>query len=159
MSTPAADADLSAQLYGSAAPLTNSGKPPRRRDVDVAVSAMVEAASRWALARVEEWRASKSAPPGAEVPTALARARPSSLASGEALWLRPKDAARAAGISRSLLYEWMKVPGRVTTRKVGGCRLVLVSSLLNLEDAPGGRNSRPQGAHAHSHRAEKEAAG
>jgi hypothetical protein len=160
MSTIAADADLLAQLYGSAAALINRAKPSHRREVDVTVRAMAAIASNWAMNRAEEWCASTSASGGAEVRAALARApRPPPLTPGEALWLRPKDAARAAGISRSLLYEWMKAPGRVVTRKVGGCRLILLRSLLELEDVPSGRNGRPQGPRANRKLAEQEAAG
>jgi hypothetical protein len=60
-----------------------------------------------------------------------------------AIWLRPKDAARAAGISRALLYDWLNA-GRLISRKIGGCRLISATSLAELEDAPGGRNGRPR---------------
>lgn len=42
--------------------------------------------------------------------------------------LRPKDAATAYGISRSLLYEWMKA-GRLASVRIGGARLIPVDAL------------------------------
>lgn len=42
--------------------------------------------------------------------------------------LRPKDAATAYGVSRTLLYEWMKT-GRLASVRVGGARLIAVDAL------------------------------
>jgi excisionase family DNA binding protein len=42
--------------------------------------------------------------------------------------LRPKHAARAYGVSRTLIYEWMK-SGRLASVKLGGARLIPVDAL------------------------------
>jgi excisionase family DNA binding protein len=42
--------------------------------------------------------------------------------------LRPKDAASMYGVSRTLIYEWMK-SGRLASIKVGGARLIPVDAL------------------------------
>jgi excisionase family DNA binding protein len=45
--------------------------------------------------------------------------------------LRPKQAARIYGVSRTLIYDWMK-RGKLTSVKVGGARLIPVDALENL---------------------------
>jgi excisionase family DNA binding protein len=42
--------------------------------------------------------------------------------------LRPKHAAETYGVSRTLIYEWMK-SGRLASVKVGGARLIPVDAL------------------------------
>lgn len=42
--------------------------------------------------------------------------------------LRPKEAARAYGVSRTLIYEWMKT-GRLKSVRLGGARLIAVDAL------------------------------
>jgi excisionase family DNA binding protein len=42
--------------------------------------------------------------------------------------LRPKHAARVYGVSRTLIYEWMK-SGRLVSVKLGGARLIPVDAL------------------------------
>ena len=42
--------------------------------------------------------------------------------------LRPKDAAKAYGVGRVTLYEWMK-SGRLASVKLGGARLIPVDAL------------------------------
>ena len=42
--------------------------------------------------------------------------------------MRPKEAARTYGVSRTLLYEWMKC-GRLKSIRIGGARLIPVESL------------------------------
>jgi excisionase family DNA binding protein len=42
--------------------------------------------------------------------------------------LRPKHAARVYGVSRTLIYEWMK-SGRLASVKLGGARLIPVDAL------------------------------
>jgi excisionase family DNA binding protein len=42
--------------------------------------------------------------------------------------LRPKDAAAMYGVSRTLIYEWMK-SGRLASIKLGGARLILIDAL------------------------------
>jgi excisionase family DNA binding protein len=40
--------------------------------------------------------------------------------------LRPKEAAKAYGVSRTLIYEWMKA-GRLASVRLGGARLIAVT--------------------------------
>ncbi|HZZ23635.1 MAG TPA: helix-turn-helix domain-containing protein [Roseiarcus sp.] len=42
--------------------------------------------------------------------------------------LRPKEAAKAYGVSRTLIYEWMKT-GRLKSVRLGGARLITVEAL------------------------------
>ena len=42
--------------------------------------------------------------------------------------LRPKEAAKAYGVGRVTLYEWMK-SGKLTSVKIGGARLIPVDCL------------------------------
>ena len=42
--------------------------------------------------------------------------------------LRPKEAARAYGVSRTLIYEWLK-SGRLRSVRLGGARLIPVEAL------------------------------
>ena len=42
--------------------------------------------------------------------------------------LRPKEAARAYGVSRTLIYEWLKT-GRLKSVRLGGARLITVDAL------------------------------
>lgn len=42
--------------------------------------------------------------------------------------LRPKEAAKAYGVGRVTLYEWMK-SGRLASVKIGGARLIPVDAL------------------------------
>jgi excisionase family DNA binding protein len=42
--------------------------------------------------------------------------------------LRPKEAAKAYGVSRTLIYEWMK-EGRLASVRLGGARLIAVDAL------------------------------
>jgi excisionase family DNA binding protein len=42
--------------------------------------------------------------------------------------LRPKQAAKVYGVSRTLLHEWMK-SGRLPSAKLGGVRLIPVDAL------------------------------
>jgi len=42
--------------------------------------------------------------------------------------LRPKEAAKACGVGRVTLYEWMK-SGRLASVKIGGARLIAVDAL------------------------------
>jgi excisionase family DNA binding protein len=42
--------------------------------------------------------------------------------------LRPKEAAKAYSVSRTLLYEWMK-SGRLRSVRLGGARLIPVDAL------------------------------
>lgn len=42
--------------------------------------------------------------------------------------LRPKEAAKAYGVGRVTLYEWMK-SGRLASVKLGGARLIPVDAL------------------------------
>jgi excisionase family DNA binding protein len=42
--------------------------------------------------------------------------------------LRPKEAARAYGVSRTLIYEWMQT-GRLKSVRLGGARLIAVDAL------------------------------
>jgi len=42
--------------------------------------------------------------------------------------LRPKHAASVYGVSRTLIYEWMK-SGRLASVKLGGARLIPVDAL------------------------------
>jgi excisionase family DNA binding protein len=42
--------------------------------------------------------------------------------------LRPKEAAKAYGVSRTLIYEWMK-SGRLASVRLGGARLIAVDAL------------------------------
>jgi excisionase family DNA binding protein len=42
--------------------------------------------------------------------------------------LRPKEAAKAYGVSRTLIYEWMK-SGRLKSVRLGGARLISVDAL------------------------------
>jgi excisionase family DNA binding protein len=50
--------------------------------------------------------------------------------------LRPKQAARAYGVSRTIIYEWLKA-GRLASVKLGGARLISVDALEAL--VSGGR--------------------
>ena len=54
--------------------------------------------------------------------------------------LRPKEAARAYGVSRTLIYEWMKT-GRLKSVRLGGARLITVEALEAL--IAGASNDRP----------------
>lgn len=45
--------------------------------------------------------------------------------------LRPKQAAMAYGVSRTLIYEWLK-SGRLASVRVGGARLICVDALETL---------------------------
>lgn len=45
--------------------------------------------------------------------------------------LRPKEAAKAYGIGRVTLYEWMK-SGKLSSVKIGGVRLIPVEALETL---------------------------
>jgi excisionase family DNA binding protein len=47
--------------------------------------------------------------------------------------LRPKEAAKAYGVSRTLVYEWMK-SGRLKSVRLGGARLISVEALEALID-------------------------
>ena len=42
--------------------------------------------------------------------------------------LRPKEAASAYGVSRTLIYEWMKT-GRLKSVRLGGARLIAIDAL------------------------------
>jgi excisionase family DNA binding protein len=42
--------------------------------------------------------------------------------------LRPKEAAANYGVSRTLIYEWMK-SGRLASVRLGGARLIPVDAL------------------------------
>lgn len=42
--------------------------------------------------------------------------------------LRPKEAARAYGVSRTIIYEWIK-SGRLKSVRLGGARLIPVEAL------------------------------
>lgn len=42
--------------------------------------------------------------------------------------LRPRHAAEIYGVSRTLIYEWMKA-GRLASVKLGGARLIPVDAL------------------------------
>jgi excisionase family DNA binding protein len=42
--------------------------------------------------------------------------------------LRPKEAAKAYGVSRTLIYEWMKA-GKLASVRLGGARLIAVDAL------------------------------
>ena len=42
--------------------------------------------------------------------------------------LRPKEAAATYGVSRTLIYEWMK-SGRLASVKLGGARLIPIDGL------------------------------
>jgi excisionase family DNA binding protein len=42
--------------------------------------------------------------------------------------LRPKEAAKAYGVGRVTLYQWMK-SGRLASVKIGGARLISVAAL------------------------------
>jgi excisionase family DNA binding protein len=42
--------------------------------------------------------------------------------------LRPKEAAKAYGVGRVTLYEWMK-SGKLASVKIGGARLIPVAAL------------------------------
>jgi excisionase family DNA binding protein len=42
--------------------------------------------------------------------------------------LRPKEAAATYGVSRTLIYEWMK-SGRLASVRLGGARLIPVDAL------------------------------
>lgn len=128
-----ADADLLARLQQSASALVG---PARARSA----APIIQAMAREAVAFVRELQLSAATNGMDLVPTLLQPQAPPGV-----LWLRPKDAARAAGISRALLYEWMSA-GRLVTRKVGGVRLILASSLAALENVPSGRNGRPRRA-------------
>ena len=59
---------------------------------------------------------------------AIPRAEPGSPILYARRALRPKDAAAAYGISRSLLYEWIKA-GRLASVRIGGARLIPVDAL------------------------------
>jgi excisionase family DNA binding protein len=47
---------------------------------------------------------------------------------GERRALRPKHAASVYGVSRTLIYEWMK-SGKLASVKLGGARLIPVDAL------------------------------
>jgi len=49
--------------------------------------------------------------------------------------LRPREAAKAYGVSRTLIYEWMKA-GRLPSVRLGGARLIAVDALEALIAAP-----------------------
>jgi len=49
--------------------------------------------------------------------------------------LRPKDAASVYGVSRTLIYEWIK-SGRLASVKLGGARLIPVDALEALLAGP-----------------------
>lgn len=123
--------DLFEHLRQSAAPLISPIGTPQPKELEAVVRAMANVAQEWVA---EQSIAPKS---GAKKSDLSRFPRPPP----DVLWLRPKDAARAAGISRSLVYEWMAA-GRLVTRKVGGVRLILAASLAALEDVPSGRNGR-----------------
>ncbi len=42
--------------------------------------------------------------------------------------LRPKEAAKAYGVGRVTIYEWMK-SGKLASVKIGGARLIAVDAL------------------------------
>jgi excisionase family DNA binding protein len=42
--------------------------------------------------------------------------------------LRPREAAKAYGVSRTLIYEWLK-SGRLASVRLGGARLIAVDAL------------------------------
>lgn len=42
--------------------------------------------------------------------------------------LRPKEAAKIYGVSRTLIYEWLK-SGRLASVRLGGARLIPVAAL------------------------------
>jgi excisionase family DNA binding protein len=48
--------------------------------------------------------------------------------------LRPKEAAKAYGVSRTLIYDWMKT-GRLASVRLGGARLIAVDALEALLSA------------------------
>jgi excisionase family DNA binding protein len=54
--------------------------------------------------------------------------------------LRPKDAARAYSVSRTLLYEWMK-SGRLKSVRIGGARLIPVEALETIISGAGDGNN------------------
>jgi excisionase family DNA binding protein len=60
-------------------------------------------------------------------------------ASVERRALRPKDAASVYGVSRTLIYEWIK-SGRLASVKLGGARLI--------PSSPGRPNDRARNARA-----------
>jgi excisionase family DNA binding protein len=45
--------------------------------------------------------------------------------------LRPKEAAKAYGVSRTLIYEWIKT-GRLKSVRLGGARLIAIEALEGL---------------------------
>ena len=47
--------------------------------------------------------------------------------------LRPKEAAKAYGVSRTLIYEWLK-DGRLKSVRLGGARLITIEALDALVD-------------------------
>jgi excisionase family DNA binding protein len=49
-------------------------------------------------------------------------------ASADRRALRPKQAARIYGVSRTLIYDWMK-SGQLASVKLGGARLIPVDAL------------------------------
>lgn len=132
-STTADANDLFERLHQSAAPLISAIGTPQPKEVEAVVLAMANVAQEWIA---EQSIAPKSGAKKSDS-TRFPRPPPDVL-----LWLRPKDAALAAGVSRSLLYQWMTA-GRLVTRKVGGVRLILAASLAALDDVPSGRNGRP----------------
>jgi excisionase family DNA binding protein len=48
--------------------------------------------------------------------------------------LRPKEAAKAYGVSRTLIYDWMKT-GKLASVRLGGARLIAVDALEALISA------------------------
>jgi hypothetical protein len=149
--TTAADADLLARLQQSAAALV--GRPRAKLQIEALAAAMAQAAARWDREQQARTQTEQAIEDAALIAARLAEQiapsdPPPYRARGppepQPIWLRPKDAARAAGVSRALIYQWLAADGRLVTRKVGGCRLILAASLAALEDFPGRRNGRPR---------------
>jgi excisionase family DNA binding protein len=56
--------------------------------------------------------------------------------------LRPKEAASAYGVSRTLIYEWIKT-GRLKSVRLGGARLIPVDALEALISGAGTPHRAP----------------
>ncbi|NLX12760.1 MAG: helix-turn-helix domain-containing protein [Phycisphaerales bacterium] len=60
-----------------------------------------------------------------------------------AIALRPRDAARALGVSERTLWEWTKA-GTIPHRRIGGCLLYPVAALERWINQQGnGQGSKP----------------
>ncbi|HEX3410309.1 MAG TPA: hypothetical protein VHT00_01210 [Stellaceae bacterium] len=78
-----------------------------------------------------------------EAPRARGPPEPPAL---QPIWVRTATGARLAGVGLSLFNRWI-ASSRVISKKVGGVRLVLVSSIYDIPDDPVA-SCRP-GPHAH----------